>query len=125
MDADFLGSDRTGGEVRDDQGDVAHIGDHRVGLVDGTLLNMRSGMGMHVCGDCQAFRLADIPQPTERSTVKMDVPTEAIGIEIIEILDVGDAAALTGRCEQKGSRFTLAITSSAELFDQLPPLPVP
>lgn len=77
---------------------------------------------MNVRNDPQAARLADVPQLAEVPPIESDVTPQARRVQVVEVLDVGDAPRLWERRQQKRTGFAPAFTSPAKLSDQRAPL---
>jgi len=92
MHANMPRPDSSGRKVRHDQRDVPDAGDHRVVLVDGTLVDRGTGMGVDIRDDGELLRFADVPKLAERVSVDFDVPAQASWVQVVEVLDMSDAA---------------------------------
>ena len=84
--------DSARGKVRHDQGNVPDTGDHRIGLVNGALPDRSTGMCVDIGNDSETLRLTDCPQLAEGVTLNFDVPAQTRWVQVIEVLDMSDAA---------------------------------
>ncbi len=94
MHANLASPDSAGGKVRHDQGNVADTGDHRIGFVDWALSNRSAGMCVNIGDDSEILRLADFPEPAEGVPLNLDVSAQTVGIQIIEVFDINNAARI-------------------------------
>lgn len=84
--------DSASGKMRDDQGNVPDTGDHRIGLVDEALPDRSARMCVDICDYGEVLRLADSPEPAEGVTLNFDVPPQTPWVQVVEVLDMSDAA---------------------------------
>ena len=92
MHANLPRPDSSGRKVGHDQRHVPDAGDHGIVLVDRTLVDRGTGMGVDIGDDGELLRFADVPELAERVSVDLDVPAQASWVQVIEVLGMSDAA---------------------------------
>ena len=83
MDADIGGVGGSLGEVGDDHGHVALLGDHGASPVDVALLDPPAGVGVDVADHLEAVGPTESPELVVGEAVEVDAPDQAVGVEVV------------------------------------------
>ncbi len=83
--ADARDRDRTLSEVRDDQGDVPGLVNHRVRSIDGRLVNTRTRVRVYIRHHRRLESVTLAPKAAVRPTSKVNCAVQAAGVQIVVV----------------------------------------